>query len=130
MAEVKTLEVVSTSKAPQAIGPYSQAIKHNGLVFVSGQIPLDPATMTLVSGSTGDQTRRVLENLKAILDEAGTTFANVMKTTVFLRDMNDFDEMNKVYGEYFTSHKPARATVQVARLPKDVAVEIEVIAAY
>ncbi len=125
-----TLEVVSTSNAPQAIGPYSQAIKHNGLVFISGQIPLDPATMTLVTGSTADQTRRVLENLKAILEASGSKFDNVMKTTVFLRDMNDFDEMNKVYGEYFTSHKPARATVQVARLPKDVAVEIEVIAAY
>lgn len=86
--------------------------------------------MTLVTGSTADQTRRVLENLKAILEASGSKFDNVMKTTVFLRDMNDFDEMNKVYGEYFTSHKPARATVQVARLPKDVAVEIEVIAAY
>lgn len=86
--------------------------------------------MTLVGGSTGDQTQQVLQNLKAILEASGTNFGNVLKTTVFLRDMNDFDEMNKVYGEYFSSHKPARATVQVARLPKDVAVEIELVAAY
>jgi 2-iminobutanoate/2-iminopropanoate deaminase len=128
--EVISPEVVATTNAPQAIGPYSQAIKHNGLVFVSGQIPLDPATMTLVAGSTGDQTKQVMNNLKAILEAAGSNFANVLKTTVFLRDMNDFDEMNKVYGEYFSSHKPARATVQVARLPKDVAVEIELVASY
>jgi 2-iminobutanoate/2-iminopropanoate deaminase len=128
--EVISPEVVATNNAPQAIGPYSQAIKHNGLVFVSGQIPLNPATMTLVEGSTGEQTKQVMSNLKAILEAAGSSFSNVLKTTVFLRDMNDFDEMNKVYGEYFTSHKPARATVQVARLPKDVAVEIELVASY
>jgi len=128
--EVISLEVVSTPNAPQAIGPYSQAIKHNGMVFISGQIPLNPSTMTLVEGSTADQTRQVLNNLKAILEASGSKFENVLKTTVFLRDMNDFDEMNKVYGEYFSSHKPARATVQVARLPKDVAVEIELVAAY
>ena len=130
MPEVISLEVVSTPNAPQAIGPYSQAIKHNGMVFISGQIPLNPSTMTLVEGSTADQTRQVLNNLKAILEASGSKFENVLKTTVFLRDMNDFDEMNKVYGEYFSSHKPARATVQVARLPKDVAVEIELVAAY
>lgn len=122
-------EVVATTNAPQAIGPYSQAVKHNGLVFVSGQIPLDPATMTLVSGTTAEQTDRVLKNLQAILEVAGSSFNQVLKTTVFLRDMNDFDEMNKVYAQYFCDHKPARATVQVARLPKDVAVEIEVVAA-
>lgn len=122
-------EVVATTNAPQAIGPYSQAVKHNGLVFVSGQIPLDPATMTLVSGTTAEQTERVLKNLQAILAAAGSSFNQVLKTTVFLRDMNDFDEMNKVYAQYFCDHKPARATVQVARLPKDVAVEIEVVAA-
>ena len=130
MPEVISPEVVATNNAPQAIGPYSQAIKHNGLVFVSGQIPLNPATMTLAEGSTGEQTKQVMSNLKAILAAAGSSFSNVLKTTVFLRDMNDFDEMNKVYGEYFTSHKLARATVQVARLPKDVAVEIELVASY
>jgi 2-iminobutanoate/2-iminopropanoate deaminase len=122
-------EVVSTPNAPQAIGPYSQAIKHNGLVYVSGQIPLDPATMTVVTGSTAEQTKRVIENLKAILEAAGTSLNNALKTTVFLRDMNDFDEMNQVYAQYFTNHRPARATIQVARLPKDVAVEIELVAA-
>lgn len=122
-------EVVSTTKAPQAIGPYSQAIKHNGLVYVSGQIPLDPSTMTVLTGSTAEQTKQVIENLKAILEAAGTSLNNTLKTTVFLRDMNDFDEMNKVYAEYFTAHRPARATIQVARLPKDVAVEIELVAA-
>jgi 2-iminobutanoate/2-iminopropanoate deaminase len=127
--EVISPEVVATNNAPQAIGPYSQAIKHNGLVFVSGQIPLT-GNNDLVEGSTGEQTKQVLQNLKAILEASGTNFGNVLKTTVFLRDMNDFDEMNKVYGEYFTSHKPARATVQVARLPKDVAVEIELVASY
>ncbi len=130
MPEVISLEVVSTKDAPQAIGPYSQAIKHNGMVFVSGQIPFNPATMSLVEGTIVDQTHQVLKNLSAILAASGTNFSNVLKTTVFLRDMNDFDEMNKVYGEYFTSHKPARATVQVARLPKDVAIEIELVAAY
>jgi 2-iminobutanoate/2-iminopropanoate deaminase len=122
-------EVVSTPNAPQAIGPYSQAIKHNGLVYVSGQIPLDPSTMTVVTGSTAEQTKRVIENLKAILEAAGTSLNNALKTTVFLRDMNDFDEMNQVYAQYFTNHRPARATIQVARLPKDVAVEIELVAA-
>ncbi len=130
MPEVITLEVVSTKDAPQAIGPYSQAIKHNGMVFVSGQIPLNPATMTLVEGTIVEQTHQVLKNLTAILAASGSNFSNVLKTTVFLRDMNDFDEMNKIYGEYFTSHKPARATVQVSRLPKDVAIEIELVAAY
>jgi 2-iminobutanoate/2-iminopropanoate deaminase len=122
-------EVVSTPNAPQAIGPYSQAIKHNGLVYVSGQIPLDPSTMTVVTGSTAEQTKRVIENLKAILEAAGTSLNNALKTTVFLRDMNDFDEMNQVYAQYFTNHRPARATIQGARLPKDVAVEIELVAA-
>ncbi len=130
MPEVITLEVVSTKDAPKAIGPYSQAIKHNGMVFVSGQIPLNPATMTLLEGTIVEQTHQVLKNLAAILAASGSNFSNVLKTTVFLRDMNDFDEMNKVYGEYFTSHKPARATVQVSRLPKDVAIEIELVAAY
>jgi 2-iminobutanoate/2-iminopropanoate deaminase len=129
MPEVSTLEVVNSVDAPQAIGPYSQAIKYNGMVFVSGQIPLDPATMTLVNGSVAEQTRRVLENVSAILEAAGTKLERVLKATVFLKDMNDFEEVNKVYSQFFSQHKPARACVQVARLPKDVAVEIEVVAA-
>lgn len=129
MPEVSQIQVITTDNAPQAIGPYSQAIKHNGLVFVSGQIPLDPETMTLVTGSIKDQTRRVLNNLKAILEAAGTNMEKVLKATVFLKDMADFEEVNQVYSEFFSQHKPARACVQVARLPKDVAVEIEVVAA-
>lgn len=129
MPEVSQIQVIATDNAPQAIGPYSQAIKHNGLVFVSGQIPLDPETMTLVTGPVKDQTRRVLNNLKAILEAAGTNMERVLKATVFLKDMADFDEVNQVYSEFFSQHKPARACVQVARLPKDVAVEIEVVAA-
>jgi 2-iminobutanoate/2-iminopropanoate deaminase len=129
MPEVSQIQVITTDNAPQAIGPYSQAVKHNGLVFVSGQIPLDPETMTLVTGSIKDQTRRVLNNLKAILEAAGTNMERVLKATVFLKDMADFEEVNQVYSEFFSQHKPARACVQVARLPKDVAVEIEVVAA-
>lgn len=122
--------VVSTDKAPKAIGPYSQAIKANGFLFASGQIPLDPATGELVSGGTGVQTRRVLDNVKAILEHEGLTFASVVKSTVFLKDMNDFAEVNQIYGEYFAAEPPARSCVQVARLPRDVSVEIEVIAVY
>jgi 2-iminobutanoate/2-iminopropanoate deaminase len=121
-------EVVSTAKAPQAIGPYSQAIKHGGLVFVSGQIPLRPDG-SLESGGITAETKQVLENLKNILAAAGSSFEQVLKTTVFLKDMGDFEAMNKVYAEYFAVHKPARATIQVAKLPKDVSVEIEVVAA-
>lgn len=121
-------EVVSTAKAPQAIGPYSQAIKHGGLVFVSGQIPLKPDG-SLESGGITAETKQVLENLKNILAAAGSSFEQVLKTTVFLKDMGDFEAMNKVYAEYFAVHKPARATIQVAKLPKDVSVEIELVAA-
>jgi 2-iminobutanoate/2-iminopropanoate deaminase len=121
-------EMVHTDGAPQAIGPYSQAVKAAGLVYCSGQIPLNPATMTLVEGSVADQTRRVLSNLDAVLRAAGSSLEEVVKTTVFLRDMNDFAEMNAAYGEFFGERPPARATVQVARLPKDVAVEIDCIA--
>ncbi|HMW88855.1 MAG TPA: RidA family protein [Candidatus Obscuribacter sp.] len=121
-------EVVSTLNAPQAIGPYSQAIKHGGLVFVSGQIPLNPQG-ELVEGDIKVQTRQVLTNLQNILKAAGTDFNNVLKTTVFLKDMAEFAQMNEVYAEFFPTHKPARATVQVARLPRDVSVEIEVVAA-
>jgi 2-iminobutanoate/2-iminopropanoate deaminase len=124
----KTLEVISTEKAPKALGPYSQAIKANGFVFVSGQIPIQPATGTLFKGTISEQTSLVLTNLSEILKSAGTSLDKVVKTTVFLQDMNDFDEMNKTYAEYFTSTKPARATVQVSRLPKDVSIEIECVA--
>lgn len=122
------MQTISTEKAPKAIGPYSQAIVANGFVFCSGQIPLDPASMTLVSGTVGDQTRQVLQNLTNVLQHAGSDLTKVVKTTVFLKDMNDFEAMNAVYGEFFADNKPARATVQVAKLPKDAAVEIEAIA--
>lgn len=123
------LDTVHTKHAPQAIGPYSQAIKCNGFVFVSGQIPLNAESGQLLEGSIGDQTRLVMENIGKILLEAGTSFDKVVKTTIYLRDLSDFDEVNRVYGETFSSHKPARATVQVARLPKDVSIEIDAIAA-
>lgn len=120
--------VVATPLAPAAIGPYSQGILAAGLVFCSGQIPLDPATGQLVEGDIGAQTHRVLQNLKAVLEASGSSLRKVVKTTVFLRDMGDFAAMNTVYGEYFNEDPPARATVQAARLPKDVAVEIECVA--
>lgn len=120
---------VQTDHAPAAIGPYSQGIIANGFVFTAGQIPLDPATMQLVGGEdVGSQTERVMENLKAILVAAGASFSTVVKTTVFLKDMDDFSAMNEVYGRHFGSHRPARSTVQAAKLPKDVRVEIEAIA--
>lgn len=121
-------EVISTSEAPGAIGPYSQAIKVGGLVFCSGQIPIDTATGEFVQGGVAEQTEQVLKNLNAVLAAAGTGLENVVKTTVFLADMNDFTAMNEVYGKYFTSNKPARATVQAARLPRDAKVEIECVA--
>ena len=123
------LATIQTDKAPQAIGPYSQAIRCNGFVFVSGQIPLKPETGELLEGHITEQTRLVLENLTKILDSAGSSLEQVVKTTVYLTDLNDFDEVNKVYGEFFSSHKPARACVQVSRLPKDVGIEIDAIAA-
>ncbi len=122
--------VVNTDFAPQAIGPYSQAIKANGFLFVSGQIPLDPTTGQIVYGGIESQTYQVLNNLKAILEKEGLLFNNVVKTSVFLKDMEDFAAMNKIYAEYFKTEPPARACVQVARLPRDVSVEIEVIAVY
>ena len=121
-------QVVSTPSAPKAIGPYSQAIRAGNLLFVSGQIPLDPATGALVGDDIVAQTRRVLQNLAAILEAAGSSFKQVAKTTVFLQDMNEFAAMNEVYAEFFPAPAPARATVQVARLPKDVKVEIELVA--
>ena len=121
-------EAISTTEAPGAIGPYSQAIKAGDFLFVSGQIPLDPATGALVDGGIGEQTHRVLKNLDAILRAAGTSFSHVVKTTVYLADMSEFAAMNAIYAEYFPAPAPARATVQAARLPRDVKVEIDVIA--
>ena len=122
-------QAVSTKSAPAAIGPYSQAIKAGGLLFVSGQIPIDPATGTLAAGDIAAQTRRVFQNIGEILKAAGASFDHVVRTTVYLKDMNDFAAMNEVYGTFFSAPAPARATVQVARLPKDAMVEIDVIAA-
>ena len=119
---------VQTDNAPKAIGPYSQAIKANGFVFASGQIPLDPATMQIVEGGIREQTERVMNNLEAVLQAAGSSLEGVVKTTVFLKDLTDFAEMNEVYGGFFKQTPPARSTVEVARLPRDVRVEIDVIA--
>jgi 2-iminobutanoate/2-iminopropanoate deaminase len=121
-------EVVSTPDAPKAIGPYSQAIKAGGFVFTAGQVALDPATGQVVPGDIAAQTERVMKNLAAILQAAGSGFDKVARCTVFLKSMNDFAAMNEVYGRYFTAAPPARATVEVARLPKDVLVEIDFIA--
>jgi 2-iminobutanoate/2-iminopropanoate deaminase len=121
-------EVVSTKDAPRAIGPYSQAIKANGFVFVSGQIAIDPATQQVVAGDVGAQTDRVLRNLSEILEAAGSGLGKVVRSTVFLKNMSDFTAMNEVYGKYFSTSPPARATVEVARVPKDALVEIDVIA--
>ena len=119
---------IKTEKAPKAIGPYSQAIMANGFVFASGQIAIDPSTGELKTGTIEEQTRLVLNNLKAVLEAAGSSFDKVVKCTVFLQDMNDFSRMNAVYGEFFKPPYPARAAVQVARLAKDVKIEIEAIA--
>ena len=121
-------QIIKTSAAPQAIGPYSQAARAGGFVFASGQIPLDPQTGEFVAGGVAEQTEQVLRNLSAVLEAAGTGLDRVVKTTVFLADMNDFAAMNEVYGRYFKEDAPARATVQAARLPRDARVEIEAIA--
>jgi 2-iminobutanoate/2-iminopropanoate deaminase len=121
-------EVVRTTEAPQALGPYSQAIVTESLIFVSGQIPLDPASGTPVPGGIAEQTDRVIQNLQAILRAAGSDLARTVRTTVFLKDINHFQEMNRVYAEYFATDPPARSTVEVARLPKDVLIEMDVIA--
>jgi 2-iminobutanoate/2-iminopropanoate deaminase len=121
-------EVISTNDGPQAIGPYSQAIKANGFVFVSGQVAIDPATQQIIGGDAAAQTERVCKNLAGILKAAGTSLDKVVRSTVFLKNMNDFAAMNEVYGRHFTTAPPARSTVEVARLPKDVLVEIDVIA--
>ena len=121
-------EAISTDHGPRAIGPYSQAIRANGFVFVSGQIALDPRTQQLVPGDISAQTERVLENLKGIVEAAGSSMDKVVRTTVFLLDMNEFAAMNEVYARYFSRSAPARSTVQAARLPRDVRVEIDLIA--
>jgi len=121
-------EVIATDDGPKAIGPYSQAIKANGFVFVSGQVALDPVTQQVVPGDVAAQTERALQNLAGILKAAGTSLDRAVKTTVFLKNMSDFAAMNEVYGRHFTQAPPARSTVEVARLPKDVLVEIDVIA--
>lgn len=121
-------EIISTDKAPKAIGPYSQAVVSKGFAFVSGQIPLDPATGELVEGDIGEQTARVLENLQAVLEACGSSLEQVVKTTVFLKDMGEFARMNETYARYFAENPPARATVEAARLPRDVRVEIDCVA--
>lgn len=123
---MKTL--ISTGQAPKAIGPYSQAIVANGMAYLSGQIPLDPATNQMIEGGIEAQTERVLENLKAVLEACGASLAAVVKTTVFLKDMGEFPKMNEVYARYFAENPPARSTVQAAKLPRDVSVEIDCIA--
>jgi 2-iminobutanoate/2-iminopropanoate deaminase len=122
-------QIISTEAAPKAIGPYSQAVAYGGLVYLSGQIPLDPASGQVVAADIAAQTERVLENLKAVLEAAGTSLAGVLKTTVYLKDMAEFPVVNEVYGRYFGANPPARATVEVSRLPRDVRVEIEAVAA-
>jgi 2-iminobutanoate/2-iminopropanoate deaminase len=121
-------KIVATDKAPKAIGPYSQAIVHNGMAYLSGQIPLDPASGQVVESDIAIQTARVLENLKAVLEACGSDWGQVVKTTVYIQDMREFATMNEVYGKYFSENPPARSTVQAARLPRDVRVEIDAIA--
>lgn len=123
------LRTVQTVAAPAAIGPYSQAVVAGGMVYTAGQIPLDPSTMQVVGSTIEEQTARVLENLSAVLEAAGASLATVVRTTVFLQDMGEFAAMNEVYARWFGAHKPARSTVQAARLPRDVKVEIDVVAA-
>lgn len=122
------IETVVTDRGPKAIGPYSQAIRANGFVFLSGQIPLDPRTQQVIEGDIAAQTERVLENLKGVVEASGSSIQRVVKTTVFLADMDDFAAMNEVYARYFTTHPPARSTVEVSRLPKNVRVEIDLVA--
>ena len=121
-------EIVTSDRGPKPIGPYSQAVKANGFIFLSGQVGLDPKTGEMIPGDIRQQTERTLENIKGILEGSGSNLHHVVKATVFLKDMNDFSAMNEVYGRYFTTMPPARSTVQVARLPKDALVEIEVVA--
>ena len=122
------MQMIETDKAPKAIGPYSQAVKYENLLFISGQIAIDPKTQEFIGGDVEKQTERVMENIKAVLEEAGLNFNHVIKTTIYLKNINDFEKVNEVYGRYFSEHKPARATVEVSNLPKGALVEIEVIA--
>jgi 2-iminobutanoate/2-iminopropanoate deaminase len=121
-------EIVKTNKAPDAIGPYSQAVKINKMVFISGQIAIDPKTQQFIDGDIETQTRRVLDNMKAVIEAAGSSLENVMKTTIYLTDINDFQKMNEIYASYFSTGKPARSTVCVAALPKNAKIEIDAIA--
>lgn len=125
MAEKK---IIHSAKAPKAIGPYSQAVKMGSWLFISGQIPIDPESGEVMRGSIAEQTERVMQNISSILEEAGSTFSAVVKTTIFLKDLEDFEEVNAVYGRFFETEPPARATVEVSSLPKDAGVEIETIA--
>lgn len=120
-------EVIATEKGPKAIGPYSQAIKANGLIHTAGQIPFEPSTGQLIQGDVAQQTARVMENLKAIVEAAGSSLEKAVKATVYLKDMNDFAAMNEVYGRYFPKNPPARSTVEVSRLPRDARVEIDLV---
>lgn len=122
-------QIISTNNAPKPMGSYSQAVVYGGLAYLSGQIPIDPASSNLIAGGTAEQTQRVLENIKAVLEACGASLDSVLKTTVFLKDMADFQAMNEVYARYFAKNPPARSTVQAAKLPRDVSVEIDVIAA-
>jgi 2-iminobutanoate/2-iminopropanoate deaminase len=122
------MQVIYTENAPKPIGLYSQAVKYENLIFLSGQIAIDPKTNKLVGKDAVEQTKVIMENIKAILEEAGLNFNHVIKTTIYLKDLNDFAKVNEIYGQYFIEHKPARSTVEVSRLPKDALVEIEMIA--
>ena len=124
------MKLIHTDKAPKAIGPYSQAVKASNMLFVSGQVPFNPETMEIVEGGVKEQTAQSLRNVEAILKEVGLDFSNVVKSTVFIKDMNEFAQINEVYSEFFKENKPARACVEVARLPRDARVEIEVIAVF
>lgn len=127
---MEKIEIIHTPKAPEAIGPYSQAIRVGQMLFCSGQVPFIPGEMKIIEGGIKEQTKRVCENIAEVLKESGCDFSRVVKTTCFLKDMNQFSDFNQVYAEYFGSYKPARSTVEVARLPKDVLVEIECIAVF
>lgn len=128
MSDALEKQIVSTTAAPAAIGPYSQAVKAGGMIFASGQIPLDPATGQMVEGGIEPETRRVMENLRAVLTAAGSSFDHVVRSTIYLIDLGEFAKVNEIYGTYFTSEPPARATVQVAALPRGARVEIDVVA--
>ena len=121
-------EIIATASAPEAIGPYSQAVKAGGMVYLSGQIALDPKTMEIIAGGIVEQTEKVLENMGAVLEAAGSSFADVVKVTVYLKDLGEFGTVNEIYGRYFQSNPPARACVEVSRLPKDVLVEMDAVA--